>query len=59
MTAGLQPELDDLATRLWPGASAATPSSEGGVVIVTGFKVQGSGFEVHAPHSPEGGDLEP
>jgi PadR family transcriptional regulator, regulatory protein PadR len=25
MTAGLQPELDQLAQRLWPGASAATP----------------------------------
>jgi PadR family transcriptional regulator, regulatory protein PadR len=27
MTAGLQPELDDLAVRLWPGASAAKPTS--------------------------------
>ncbi|HEY7500169.1 MAG TPA: helix-turn-helix transcriptional regulator [Vicinamibacterales bacterium] len=26
MTAGLQPELDELAQRLWPGASAATPA---------------------------------
>jgi DNA-binding PadR family transcriptional regulator len=27
MTAGLQTELDDLAQRMWPGASATKPSS--------------------------------
>ncbi len=26
MTAGLQPELDELAVRLWPGASATSPA---------------------------------
>ena len=29
MTAGLQPELDALAQRIWPGAPAPTPSRRG------------------------------
>jgi DNA-binding PadR family transcriptional regulator len=29
MTAGLQPELDDLAQRLWPGAAAPSPKKIG------------------------------
>jgi DNA-binding PadR family transcriptional regulator len=30
MTAGIQPELEDMAVRLWPGASAAKPTSRHG-----------------------------